>query len=878
MLKRLSLHKILLFALSLILVACSQSSSTIEPPVPEPIQPPGSSDQNFEPINQVFFGFVFESENEGNDNPLLNVEAFNQRAGQLSILSFDPDSDVDTDPNDGNGQLNPTLIRTDESGLVVSLDTEFGANLQPEFTLYIEQDSLFSINHLTNEIRFLSQFSNTVCEILPYKTVSVSGDAGQDQTLTLVDASTVYIRTSEASCFGNNSGLSEQDVRYFRVALNFKSDATDGELCVENGGSNQDVENCFSNDFTPVLESEARAQLVFTWTDDTETSDPNDHMPTWGYLGYGNAEQSLKLFDSERTEIWSQDRRLLTLEPFALGQNEFSPSSIAQLSALDNDSGDLLNPVGFNYLLQLGRDLFVFDANIDLFDVPASQLDRVFSDRTYRLDQVFGDDSTQFPILEDAEFFFDDNEVVIVDAFRVHRYDYSASRFVPNVSREFSIRNFDNVYNPLNPRDNVPFTQFDIISCEEASREEIPNPDDDGPIFNINQTTLNECLNAHDVDDSQLPAPGPAWAFITDCDIGLGCVLPENLDNVCITDDELAADPSLADANNPCSVLNFEDLDELDDESNNAEFRGFMQYADNNIRSLDFELNDDALFITARMLERDILLKYNYNESLVAARSLREQVLLGTRFSHHGIKTRLLNGDLYVELLRESATRSNECTKNYQNVPCELGNVASEGAATVCTGFDLVRGDCTSEVREYQSYTLFCSAADIAAGNCVDEGVCPVTGPCDLVSAPIGDLLVSGVGTLPAKWLTLRQQTDSGVEESMKIALSQFQFDEGVLQAPVSLFEFDTSVASRGVNAIASVSTDIESFSDFVGSANGNHLSTIPLEIVEIGGGAIETTVSDLSQHVILDLSETQQVVPEAGNLQFLRPITELSQ
>jgi len=240
------------------------------------------------------------------------------------ISRVDPALPIDRDPD--SVAVNPQSIFSAEDALVVALDTAYSADMQAEFSVLSTQDTIYAVNHSTGEIRGLRHFSNTVCDIIPSKDVIIDGSIGGAQTLTVVDARVVYIETTEGLCTGDDSNLNASTRRFYRLPINYKYNATDIEICVGEGdGRNTDPDTCFSKDFRAVTESEARAKLVFGWTDDDEVAGSGAHKPAWGYLGYGVNERQLRFFDDQRNPLWSQSRTVETYVPVFLEQGESSP-------------------------------------------------------------------------------------------------------------------------------------------------------------------------------------------------------------------------------------------------------------------------------------------------------------------------------------------------------------------------------------------------------------------------------------------------------------------------------------------------------------------------------------------------------------------------
>lgn len=858
---------------------------------PNPV--PGGPEPN-RSVNQVFYGYIAPEPQLAQGETLKGDEDFEARDGALSVLSYDEDLVVDRSA--GSSTPNPSTVFNADNSVMVTLDTEFGAQAKAEFTLVSAQDTVYAINLTTGEVRGLGHFSNTVCDIIPSRTVTKTGPAGGFQTLTVTDAPVVYIETTEGLCTGDDSAQSNTR-RFYRLPVNYKFDAEDIEVCVgEGNGRNPDPATCFSRDFRAVTESEAKARLIFAWTEDDEISAAGSHKPTWGYLGYGVNERKLRFYDANRSLVWEQERVVEQWVPTSLGQSN-SPKYLFDVYPLSNVM-DGSTYTGFDYLVQIGRDIFALDSTQDLFEVSPQDNESVLSDRIYQLDETRSEIRNQ-AFVQSVEFVFDDDELLLIDQFKVFRYNYGTSRFMPSVdaSRAFVLRNdlAVSVDRNISAREQLPlglagrkyetarldqsqpFSQFDIVKCSDQD----------------SAAEINACENAHDVLDRQLPAPGPAWQFITACEASLGCSIPVDSTDYCVTDAELAIDPSLASLNNPCSVSDYRDLNELDNTANNAEFRGFMQYANDFARSLDYRLYDNSLLVTARMYERDLLLQYSYDQPLSALKEDRETVILGRQFSHYAIQAHIVSDNLFVDLLRPASIRSNECYKNYQRVPCNLGELVEEGQIGSCTGKDLADGTCFNSFQEFKSYALFCSAAELASGACQDQP-CSVPGGCAPEVSPVYDLLVDPVNAPQAKWMPVAQQSTRGSETLMMLLAADDQADdpndssdsyirdEGILGRP-SLHAVDKTDGSLDLNGgqavtIATVNAEVESVLSASTSDNGSLLELVSEEVVQLGGSPIDRNISLLTQHAVQDLDGNDQTAASLSDLQFRRPLTHVDQ
>lgn len=863
---------------AMLLLACSSGGESVEtePDKFFPTPLPSLPEQNFS-LEQSYLGFLSPVQSDDSQTPAANAP-LQARDGALSLLSYNANLPINTDSQ--AALANPASIFTADEGLVLMLDTQLeqGASTtnsaQADYAMMVRQDTVYALNLDSGKLRALRHFSNSVCALLPVKTVHVSGPEGGEQRYDVLDAMHIYVETSEGLCQGDDSEQVASTRRYYRLPVNYKADATDIELCSdEEGGRNDNAKTCYSKASQAVTEAQARAQIVFGWEPDDQVANTGFDKLTWGYLGYGFTEQRLRFYDAEGRQRWSQPRGLQAFVPIDLGQGQHSPKYLFELHALDNRA-DGSEHSGFAYLLQAGRDVFVFDSTQALFELAVADVDKVLTDRVYQLDQQL-DDKSQQAQLSALTMDFDDDEVVLLDQHKVYRLNYAAMRSVPNIApgRSFTLRNLGNDYQAPDFRSHRPFSQFDLKACADEQ----------------DSAARNACANAHDVADTQLPAPGPAWQFISDCELSLGCQIVRDNTDYCVSPRELAANPALAALNNPCSAADYRDLNELDLSANDVEFRGYMQYAEDYVRDLDFELYNNSMLITARMWERNVLLQYFYNESLSVSRSAREWVLLGAQFEHQDIQAQVLEGNLFIDLLRQSAVRSNECYKNDQRVRCALDDTTTEGDFKVCTGKDLAEGRCSNTFNEYKRYALFCSAAELSTRQC-REGSCTRPGGCDATLAPIDALLVDAEQAPQAKWLALQQQDLVQAQPKMFLLTSNdalddpldssdsYVKDEGILGAP-TLYGVDASSGSlindgSAAIPVARIDGEVEAVLSASSSARGTLLELIATEVLPQGGSSLDNNISVLSQYVIADLSAANQDAQRVSELQFLRPST----
>lgn len=868
----------------LLLTACpSKEGSVPEEAVasltqePAPLDPPV-----FKDVDLPYWGFLRDSNSQFDEDgePVSDITLYEERnddglENARALLSYNPEIAVET-PLDYAGS-NPQQIIIADTGLLVSLNTEDSSEREVEFTVYSRDDTLFSVNHASGEIRGLRHFSTRVCEIIPADAVETLEDSSGDYQHRVINAPWVYVKTADGHCNGSDTEFSNASIQYYRLPLNYKANADKFELCAgevvgDTVGTNTNEETCKTRQLDVVLESEARARVIFGWLDDVDTVDAGDYRLAYRYLGYGAAEKKLRLYDETREVLWSQDREIERFD-VASGDSQ-SPTYIAAIQALEN----------FNYLFQFGRDLFIFNST-DLFSMDFTEVEDILVDRNYRLDQNL-EGVNDLSVISDVEFAFNAQDLLIFDQSKIVRYDYSDEDFTPNPATQLA--DFEVVYlNDLMPEQGFEekpvFSQFDIQYCSQEGRgqEELTQAEVDA--------LVDACVNAHDVYDTQLPSPGAPWQFVTECTESVGCTIETDHTDYCVTEAELLANPSLADLDNPCTAADFTHFNELDGADNNAELIGFMQYAAEHIGSMEFTMVDQTLFILARMQEKDVLIRYLYEVPLSAAKSSREQVMLGARFKHHGMETIFKDGNLFVTVLRESGVRANECYKNFQRVECDLANDQDSGGLVACSALDLADGNCVNEFREYVSYPLYCSQAQIDAGACteectqqqIDDGDCApgcsaddiASGACPASLVPVYHLLADESVAPIGKWLRVTDYVGRAAGEDLLYLLAVDSnndvSDEGVIHDPELLFY---NATSENLEPRTSISASVEHVvSGRTDSADSGWIDLIASDVVQISTAAF----TPVSEGVQVHISAPASASPEAtviSEYQYRRP------
>ena len=850
MVTRLLVQLGLLVCVSALLAGCPsrEGSEAVDDPAafipdPTPTGPPV-----FKDIVEVFYGYLRDTNDteDSNGTPFPANQNYIERADSLSLLSYDPELVIE--PSVDSSDRNPQSIFNADSGIMVALDFEVGARFEAEMTVFSHADTVYKADHVTGEIKALTHFFNQICEIIPVQRVDESGDVAGDQTYTVLNENWVYIKTTEGNPAGDGCVNGDTAKRYYRLSLNYQLDPSDLELCFGEGeGQNTDLINCKTKQLPVVLEPEARAQLVFGWVDDDVTPTVDDHKLDYGYLGYGFVEQELHFFDKNRQTLWVQEREIQAFEVVDLLQSEYSPHYIATLTPLAQQ----------NYMLQLGRDIFVVDSSRDLFGKDFSQTDTILTDRALQMGVQFAPASVNEMITQ-AEIVHDDEDLIVVNDDKIYRYDFAATAFVPNhPDRNFTIANQLAIsYAPVNYREAKPFSQFDLSSCADES----------------SALAIAECKNAHDLEDAILPSPGPAWQFFTECDIALGCEVVLDSTDYCTTEAELLANPTLT---NICTPSEYSHLNELDDVTNDADFRGFMQYSANYIRDLDYAVNQGALFVTARMKEKDILLRYVYDLPLSDPKTDREHILFGERVDHYGLQAVFSQNNLFVTTLNPGSLRSNECYKNYQKVVCDLGILDDGGGQDVCTGLDISDGTCTNEFREYNSSALFCTLAQIDSGSCNDASLIP------------NNLLRIESPAQDAKWQSVQDLTLAGDDKrSMFLLLSDdvlddpvdgtdsYLKDEGVLGLP-TIYAIDELTGAIG-DALGVLEAEVEmTLEGRIANADLGRVDAIAADVIQIGGASESS--SSAAQLFLVDPFNlgVGSRVDKVAEFQVLRPTTK---
>ena len=647
------------------------------------------------------------------DEPYLGTSSLNE--DELALFSYAPQETAASSATD----LGTEVFSTD-SNIAVSLNTQpdsADSASRSEFTLLVKNDSIYLVNHLSDEIRLLNHFTTQVCDILPIDIVKESVNSATNQrVLATFHAERVYIVTADDG--GTTTACNvDSKKRYYELPLDHQL-----EPSVAEGGTSAVI--------NLVSESLARSKLIFGLVPDPDDS-AKDIMD-YAYLGYDSESKFLSLFDKDRDLVWTQKRVLQEFDRVDFGQGQVSPKYMFHVRQLSNQF----------YLIQLGLDVFVVDSGLDLLSKKQSDVATILADKVVSL--AVGR-SSEFIYASPAYSLVDNDDLIIVDNAKIYHIPYLANATVRVSSQDTRIVHHDPISIDSKQYLYTPsFSQFDLKQC-------------DGDI---------ECQEANDVEAQN-------WQFFTPCEEQYGCSVAVDVDDLCETYDEWIQTQS---NRTRCTPSDYQHIAELNKVANDASLLAYMQYAEKYVRQNHFILNNDQLFITARMSQKDVFLGYNFKLDFSQPKLLREHVFIGKRASLLGMEPRMLNNNLFLTALQASSTKFNECYKNGQKVSCQLGDLDT-GSSNNCTGKDLADGICTNQFQEYESIALFCSSEQLNNLSCSDMNL-----------AQLNDLAVEAEDE-DAKWLSLYDYSSAsykmyllaGLHES---AVDNNLLDEGKLYSP----------------------------------------------------------------------------------------------
>ncbi len=666
---------------------------------------------------------------------------------EIALFSYKPqDSAADSSTQN--------QIFSSDSNIFVSLNTLDDSNNpgQTEYTALVKNDSVYLVNHLNNEIRLLSHFTTKVCELIPSEKPEESleslGPDSSGRVLTVLHDKLIYVMTVETSTSASGASpscTSGGKKRFYALPLDHQLDAS-----VDEDGQIDALEL--------VTEAQARSKLIFGWVPDPDNA--AKEILDYAYLGYGGAEQKLKLFDKSGELVWSQHR---VIESFTFDIDSSAPSVeyFFHVEALEN----------YQYLVQLGLDVFVVDAGRDLISKPFNQIEYILSDRVLALSakDVIAN-TADWDYLTRSQFaaktVYDDDNLFIIDDSKIYQLLYQQGAPARNPTITTRVVKQD----PLNidGKEHLvrkQFSQFDLKSCASSDN-------------------YQTCFAAHDVE-------AQAWQFFTPCEDEFGCdSTTEVLDNC-----ETLTEKQQTQSNEPlCSASYWWHISELNNPANDAALIAYMQYEDY-IQDTDFTLNNGLLYVKAKMDQKDILLSYDFNQDFIAPKSLREHVLFGKRASLVGMDPYFVNNNLFLTALQGQALRSYECYKNYQKVTCLLHKFDDVEFKGACTGKDLSEGKCTAQFREYESKAFYCNESKLENLTCSDTSL-------DQLNS-----LAIEMEDEDAKWLKLYDyESDSDLIYLLigehDLARDNNQLDEGKIYLP-ALYKFDMTTGQKVEEAVA---------------------------------------------------------------------------
>jgi len=843
---------------SLILTAC-QSNEGVKPldvakgfftgPLPQGLPV-------FIEINEPFWAHDPDADESENEKSLSLFSVALPEDGEVVRQNDESESD-EIVSQDGETVRKPIPIFTTSSDYVTSLNTIDDNAARTEISILVNKGNVYKVDHLNGSIRLINHFVDKICEIIPVEIIeTTSTNSNSDVTHTILHDELIYVVTvdgavTESDCANPSNKLK----RFYELPLNYQFNA------------DEDDETKTNELKPPVSESLARAKLVFGWVDDEVTVANDDQRLSYGYLGYSIAENKLRFFDDKRAEVWCQPRKLQTFVVEDIGQDEYSPNYLFKLTELEQQQ----------YMLQLGLDVFVFDSTSELFLKPPNksyceavslsetetapeseikspsdiEIENILTDRIFKTEITLAGTSKTSETVQAVTVLSDDDELVFVDGSKIFRYNYEPSSS-PVTTRNFMVKKQNPVsIDQVEYRSTYPFSQFDLTGCDDIEN-----------VF--------ECSAAHDLESN-------AWQFFSECEADKGCSFTNENSDFCFTAEELESDPT---AGSLCTATDYRHLDELNNVNNDAEFRGFMQYDSAYIHSLDYILHDNSLFITARMSEKEILLRYFYNVDLSEAKSDRETILFGERLEHFGFDVYLNNNNLFATVLWKRQHRENECYKNYQQVECLLGS-DEEGVSNECTGRDLADGACFNGFQEYESVALFCTEAEIANGTCTDNEIMNTN------NLTVNQADESG------KWLRMLDVGAIDDNKNVMYLLSDVKtsvIDEGVLTDPY-LHSVDNADGSPSAsNILGQINGKVESVvSGWISNDNQARLDVITEEVELSKVVALNTVQSVANIHYITDPKLDNGASPSdpddginkqlinVGGLKFIRSITRIN-
>lgn len=709
----------------------------------------------------------------------------------VSLFSFDSE----LDPANATIEILTSDISGGRRGIVQALNTSHDDSSRSEYSVVVKNDTIFVVDHEDGSYRGVVHFLEAVCALKPKKLVQQTM-TGANVSYRVLHDEAIYVMTAEGS--GSASDCSNPDAfkRYYKLTLNFRFDAFEGDPR-------------HANDLISVSEAEYSAELLFGWNDAQATlSNPNQQLD-YGFLGYDSQTRELVFFDRNRQRVWSQARRLERFDSTSEG-SAYLPETWFKVEALPH----------YQAVVQLGRDVFVVDVGTEFFNRTPAEIPTILSDRIYQKVAEAENKYTQ-----ELDVVHNETDVLIRDADKLYRYAYAPESQPPSAFI-YTVHDLPVLgYGNENYEQKHLFSQFDLRPCRLFSN-----------------TGECELVNFHQ------RANAADWQFVTACTSEVGCSMPVDTTDYCTTQAEFIL---TQDGRNMCRVLHYTHLNELNNRSNDASLVGFMPYVATYARSLELQMDAQSVFITARMNERDILLRYFYQIPLSAPKPSRERVIFGQRIAHAGLDVYLHEGNLFVTSLNNSGpnpnVRSNECYRDYQRINCED-----------CPPEDVENGSCVNHFNEYRSMALFCSSQELADDACTDSQIIPV------------NQLIANDPERDGKWLEVLSAPAAGVaSRSLSLLQSDSVRDEGVLSSPSILFvDNQTGVVDQDpddvLGEISGLVETVQGRWDL--NAQISQLNLIRQDILTSNVSYAEAAV------LFVDTSSQQGIQPvEAGAVHFVR-------
>lgn len=728
--------------------------------------------------------------------PYFNASSTIENA--ISLFSYKSPETVDDLATEDEPDKAKTEIISADDNIIISLNTEADSLGKDEYTLLAKNDSIYVVNHASNEIRQLIHFTTTVCEIIPrQKVIDDFNTLSGERELTVVHDDTVYVMTAESG-EENDVCISDRKKRFYELPLDYQS-----EVSLNEGA---DISS-----LTLVTESLARSKLIFGWVDDADNA--GQQLIDYAFLGYNSERASLSLFNKDKVEVWKQPRELQEFDVVDIGQGQTSSKYVFDVRPLENQF----------YQIQLGRDVFVVDSGLELLAKAQIESETILTDKVATLTATLeGENSYVLPAVSqhDAENLF------IIDHAKIYQLAYQANAPVRNPTQPTRIINpqpsFDGKNSLGSSFKSQYFSQFDLKKCAANDAA---------------------CIEAHNISSQE-------WQFFTPCEPEYGCVVANEVNDFCETKEEKLQTQS----DEPlCTPTDYRHIAELNTSINDAQLLAYMQYAEKYTRHIDFILHNTRLYVTAKMDHRDVLINYDFNMDFSQPKALRENVLIGKRANLVGMAAYIANNNLYLTALAEGSIRSNECYKNSQKVTCNLSDLLTIGSSDSCTGSDLSQGLCVNQFKEYESKAFFCSENRLNNLTCSDNDLIQLN---DL-AVEIEDTNINE----DAKWLKLYDYKDTSQKMYLLVgdhtlALDTGNLDEGKLYNP-SLYEVDQINGDR-MGLVTVMAGAVESLSKAWISKDPEqavpeifgHINLISQEVLQTGG-AETINKSQLSTYLL---------------------------